>query len=112
FNEAERSTVRLVTDAVGRNLQHIFEEGDTPADQNDRKQWQVLTPLHVFETEMTIPRKGHERVGQRQHDNRYEPLHVLTCLDVYVYQPTSFLYRIRWGWSSPRRFFLFSSYSL
>src|SRR5690606_1021974 len=45
-------------------------------------------PLHVFETEMTIPRKGHERVGQRQHDNRYEPLHVLTCLDVYVFAST------------------------
>ena len=50
----------FVTDAVGGNLQTVFEKRDAPADQNDRPQ------RGRFEFQMTVPRECHENIGTNQ----------------------------------------------
>ena len=59
------------TDAVGGDLQAVFEEGDGPADDDDLPQSDVA----VFE--VTIPGEGHEDVGA---DEEKDGPHAVGCL--------------------------------
>jgi hypothetical protein len=60
--------VLLKPNAIGRHLKDIFKQRNPPADQNNRDQRKIFTPLHLFKFEMPIPREGHEGVGQREKD--------------------------------------------
>ena len=44
------------TDAVGRNLQAVLEEGDAPADKDD------FPERDIFVLEVSVPGDGHEDV--------------------------------------------------
>ena len=56
YFELHRSEA-AVADAVCRHLEAILEEGDSPTDQND------LPQRFVAESEVPVPGKGHENVG-------------------------------------------------
>ena len=49
-----------VTDAVGRDLQHVLEKGDAPADEDDHGQG------HALVLQVTVPGEGHEDIGEHQ----------------------------------------------
>jgi len=63
LKQTERPAEFLVADAIGGHHQHVFKERDAPADEYDAEQAEVLTPVHLLEFQMTIPREGHEGVG-------------------------------------------------
>jgi len=44
-------------DAVGRDLEAVFEEGDQPADQDHFVEWDFA------ELQVSVPGEGHENVG-------------------------------------------------
>ena len=48
-------------EAVGGNLEQVFEAGDAPAEQRGDVPWPVA---QVFE--MPVPGKGHKNIGNRQ----------------------------------------------
>lgn len=52
-----------MADAIRRHLETILDEGNPPADENDRPQWRGLV------LEMPIPGYSHEDVGNGQQEN-------------------------------------------
>ena len=53
-----RGGIDGVAPAIGRDLEAVFEKGDTPTDKNyDPKRF-------VFEFQMAIPGDGHEEIGE------------------------------------------------
>jgi hypothetical protein len=63
--ELRRCEVAM-TDAIGGNLQAVFEKGDAPARENDEPQSLRLVP------EMAIPSEGHEHVRKHEQSNGCE----------------------------------------
>jgi len=59
-------------DAVGRDLETIFQEGDSPAQQHDSGHPETFEPR--FERDMPVPRQRHESVrhDEQPHSN-YSP---------------------------------------
>ena len=53
-----------VADAVGRNLQAVFEKGDQPTDEDDGYERRGL----VFQ--MAVPGEGHENIRSEQKKDR------------------------------------------
>ena len=52
-----------VADPVGGNGEAVFDEGDTPADEDDQSERRVREP------EMAVPCHRHEDVGGQQHQD-------------------------------------------
>lgn len=65
--DGERPAELGRTDAVGRNLETILEQGDAPAQQNDGRQPEPFEPR--LERDVPVPGQRHESVGDdEQHD--------------------------------------------
>ena len=60
----------MIPYAVCRNLEEIFEQGNPPADEDDADKAKVLKPVHLFELQMAVPRKGHKRIGKDEKQYR------------------------------------------
>src|SRR5215469_7309586 len=58
-----RGCKAIRTNTIRRNLKAVLEEGDTPAHENHLPQYR----LAVFE--VSVPREGHEDVGDGQQDD-------------------------------------------
>lgn len=67
LDQGERPAVALETNPVGRDLESIFEQGDSPRKQNDREQRPVGTDLHFLQLQVPVPCKSHENVRDNQH---------------------------------------------
>ena len=67
--EIKRSAVFFETDPICRNLKTIFEKRNSPTDKDNRSQTQIVKPIHLFEFEMSVPRKSHKCVGNHQQND-------------------------------------------
>lgn len=66
LNQGERSAKFAKADAVGRDLKHVLKQCDTPTDEDDTHQAEVLAPGHLLEAEVTVPGESHEGVGESE----------------------------------------------
>ena len=65
--QVQRSSVLDVADAIGRDLETILEQGDSPTDQNDGREAESGEPVRFFlEFQMAVPRECHEDVRENQ----------------------------------------------
>ena len=55
------------TDAVGRDLEAVFEEGDAPTQEDDGHGPETFEPR--FEGDMPVPGQRHEGVGDDEQQN-------------------------------------------
>jgi len=62
LDETEGTAVFPESEPVCRHLEKIFEERNSPADEHDADQSEVLKPFHFLEFEMSVPGEGHEGV--------------------------------------------------
>jgi len=53
----------VCADAIGRDLEAVFEQGNAPTDQDD------LPERLVAKAEVTVPGEGHEDVGDDEKDH-------------------------------------------
>lgn len=67
LNQGERPAVALESNPVGRDLESIFKQGDSPRKQDNREQRPVGTDFHFLQLQMPVPRKSHENVRDNQH---------------------------------------------
>ena len=68
LDEREGASVAVKSDAVGGNLQAIFNEGDAPGEDYDGNQRPVRTDAGRLEFQVAIPGEGHEYVGGNQEE--------------------------------------------
>ena len=66
LEKRKRTAVASESDAVGRNLKHIFEQSNTPTQQNNSEQGQIIEPPLPLQPQLPIPCKSHKNVGYDQ----------------------------------------------
>lgn len=77
LEQAERAAVTLESDAVGRNHEAVFGQGDAPREQDDDIQGPVARHAGLLEAQMAVPGQGHEDVGyNQQKDCDYYQFHI------------------------------------
>ncbi len=76
LHQRERATIAFKSNSVGRNLKKIFEECNSPANEDYGHKWQGLEPFHFLEFQMPVPSHRHKNVGQNQQANGVKSLHV------------------------------------
>ena len=64
--QREWPTVTLETNAVGRYLTAIFEEGDGPTEGDDTDKRPVAAHARLLQLEVSVPSQRHEDVAQHQ----------------------------------------------
>lgn len=62
FYKREGTTGFSETYTVGRNLESVFKECNTPAEYDYSQEAQTLEPAHCFKLQMTIPCHSHESI--------------------------------------------------
>lgn len=78
LHEGERTSVFFESDAVGRDLKQILEEGYSPAEEDDSDEWEGFEPAELFHFEVAVPGKCHKQVGYDQKNDCDCDLHM--CL--------------------------------
>lgn len=74
LHQRKRAAEPLVADPVGGNLEAIFEESNTPADQDDDKQARAAR-FRPVEFQVAVPGHGHECIRKYQHSDRCQTFH-------------------------------------
>jgi hypothetical protein len=87
FEQIERSPVTHVPDPVGRHLEDVLKKRQSPTDQNDGQQTQVLQSRDFFELEVAVPGKSHEHVRQDEQQNAVKAFHARKTT-LFAYFPT------------------------
>lgn len=72
LKKGKGTAVLGVADLVGRNHEAILYQSNPPRDENDNIKWPVLRNTGSLQLQMTIPRDGHEDVGDDQKQNGYD----------------------------------------
>lgn len=67
LNQGERPAVALESNPVGRDLESIFKQGNSPRKQDNRKQRPMGTDFHFLQLQVPVPCKSHENVRDNQH---------------------------------------------
>lgn len=55
LNKAKRTSVALISDAVGRHLKHVFEQSNRPTDEYYPCQVELIKTSDILKLEVTIP---------------------------------------------------------
>ena len=77
LHERVGTTVALKTDAIGRHLKAVFEEGEAPRDEDDdEERCFALQNADILQFEMAIPSENHENVA---HNEEHDGENVLHC---------------------------------
>lgn len=80
LNQAERASVVAEADAVGGHLETIFEESQEPTEKDDPQQREVFEPTELLlQLQVPVPGACHEDVGNDQHRDSKECLHIIIC---------------------------------
>ena len=75
LHQVERAAVAFEADAVGRDGEAVFEEGDAPGEEDHEDERPAGRDFHFLQFQMTIPGEGHEDVGAHQHQDGPDCLH-------------------------------------
>ncbi len=67
--EVKRPSVTGKAHTVGRYLEHVFKEGDAPADEDNSLNSQIAEAINTLELQMTIPGQGHKGIGQGKEED-------------------------------------------
>lgn len=67
LHQGERAAHDLRTDAVGWDHERILQQGNAPAEEDDKDQRPIRRDLHLLQLQITIPREGHKNVRHHQH---------------------------------------------
>ena len=70
LNQIERSAVSCKTNAVGRHLTTVLEEGDTPREGDNANQGPVAGRASLLQFQMPVPGKCHEDIAQDEEQDR------------------------------------------
>lgn len=76
LHEREWTSIFFESDAVGRDLKNILEQGDAPAEQDDSDEWEGFEPAELFHLEMTVPGKSHKQIGYDKKNDCDCDLHI------------------------------------
>ena len=76
LQQVERAAVALEADAVGRDREAVFKEGDPPGKQDDQDERPGRRYFHFLEFKVAIPRECHEDIGKNQHQDSPETVHI------------------------------------
>ena len=77
LHEGERTAVAVKADAVGRNLAHVFKEGDAPAKGYHADEGKGIEPAEgLFHFQVAVPGKGHKDVRNDEETNGHECFHI------------------------------------
>ena len=55
LNKAKRTSVALISDAVGRHLKHVFKQSNRPTDEYYPCQVELVKTSDILKLEVTIP---------------------------------------------------------
>ena len=64
--EVERTAVVDEADTVGRHHETVFDQRDSPAEENHHRKGELAEPCGVLKTQVAVPRKGHENIRTNQ----------------------------------------------
>ena len=64
--ERERTAVAVESQAIGRHLKAILEEGDTPREHNDTHQRPIAADTRLLEAQMTVPGQSHKDIAHEE----------------------------------------------
>jgi hypothetical protein len=77
LHQRKRAAVAFKTNPVRGNLEAIFKQCQSPADQNNRDEPGIFEPFKFFEFEMAIPRQSHENIREQQQANGRKTFHAI-----------------------------------
>ncbi len=66
LEQRERSPVLAKTDPVRRSLKQVFQERNTPAEDDHQQKRQVVEPLMTLEPQLPVPGESHEYIGNNE----------------------------------------------
>ena len=76
LHQSKRTSITRETHAISWNLTAIFEEGDTPGNEDyDNKRGRIGNPLKILHLKMTIPCKSHKNIGDDKQQNSIKNWH-------------------------------------
>ncbi len=76
FHQRKWATIFFEANPICRNLKNVFKQRNAPTDKNNTDQPQVLAPTHFLKFQMTVPREGHEGVGEYEQREGIENFHI------------------------------------
>lgn len=83
LHEGEGTTVVHKSDAVGRNLTAVLEEGNEPTEGNDANERPMGADARLAQFEMAIPSECHEDVAQDEQKDSVKCRHMFI---VFIFQ--------------------------
>lgn len=69
LHKAERATVTVEAETVGRNLGAIFKESQSPREEDDQNERPARRDFHLLKFQMAVPRECHKYVGEHQQED-------------------------------------------
>ena len=81
--KCEGTSKLRATYAVCGYLKEVFEQSNTPANQYDSHQSELVEALHLAEFQVAVPRHSHKHVGHYEQSDCHQSLHfdlVLYCV--------------------------------
>lgn len=66
LHQTKGTAIADKADAIGRHLEAILEESDTPRESNNGNHGPFLKPRQLTQLQVTIPRQGHKDIGAKQ----------------------------------------------
>ena len=82
LDQREWTSIFTETDAVCGHLKEVFEQSNTPANQHDSDQAELIETLHLAEFEVAVPRHSHKHVGHHEQSDCHQSLHFDLVLKV------------------------------
>ena len=75
LDQGKGATVAREPNAIGRNLQAILKEGDSPAEKYYGEQPPLCPGRMILETQVPVPSNGHESIAEDQKADAKETAH-------------------------------------
>ncbi len=73
--ERKRPAIPVIADLIGRHLEHILQESDSPAKENHLEKAHTGKPGVLFQPQVAVPRHCHENIGKNQKCNGIKCFH-------------------------------------
>lgn len=64
--EVERTAILDEADAVGRHHKTVFDQSDTPTEEDDQWQRELAEPRGALQFQVTVPSERHEDIRTNQ----------------------------------------------
>ena len=75
LDQRERTAIFAEADTVGGHLEEVFEQRNTPANQYDSYQSELVETLHLAKFQVAVPRHSHKHVGHHEQSDCHQSFH-------------------------------------